>query len=436
MFQDRTDAGRRLASALESYRASRPLVIGLPRGGVPVAVEVARALGAEWDVLVVRKLGSPSNPEFAIGAVGEGGVVITHPAAMSISGVSSDALAAMVAETSREIESRVARFRGGRPMPDMHDRTVIVVDDGVATGATASAAVGVLRALGVGRVVVALPVGARDSVAALRRTADEVVCLEQPHEFQAVGQFYDDFRPTTDAEVVALLASRADDGTESFDAEVSIPVTHYLSLPGHCSVPPGAIGVVAFAHGSGSSRHSPRNQWVAKALNEVGIGTLLFDLLTDDESIDRHNVFDIDLLASRLTCAKVWLLSTPATASLPIGYFGASTGAAAALVAAASDPLDIRAVVSRGGRPDLAGTWLASVQAPTLLIVGGRDTQVLELNRAAQAQLTCLSDLAVVPGATHLFEEAGTLQRAADLASAWFAQHLMQPHEARVPHCA
>ena len=439
MFRDRVEAGRRLAQALLPYRTTSPLVLGLPRGGVPVAVEVATALTAPWDVLVVRKLGAPFNPEFAIGAVGEGDVVVLHPEAVSASGVSDATVQRMIAEQRREIEERVRRFRGGRAMPEVAQRTVIVVDDGAATGATASAAVAVLRSLGAGRIVVALPVGARDSVTRLRTEADDVICLEEPDWFHAVGQFYEDFTPTTDADVLALIDERpAPAGAtvpSAFADEVAIPVASGLTLPGSVTVPVGAVGIVAFAHGSGSSRYSPRNQWVAQVLNDVGIGTLLFDLLTEDEAADRRNVFDIEFLAARLSAAKRWLTSDPRTSTLPIAYFGASTGAAAALVAAAQDPRAVRAVVSRGGRPDLAGDWLQHVQCPTLLIVGGDDRQVLALNRTAQQQLTCMNDLVVVPGATHLFEEPGTLQRAADLAAAWFAEHLTTV-EAGVAACA
>jgi putative phosphoribosyl transferase len=183
--------------------------------------------------------------------------------------------------------------------------------------------------------------------------------------------------------------------------------------------------VVIFAHGSGSSRHSPRNQFVAEVLYRAGLGTLLLDLLTPTEELNRANVFDVELLASRLTAVTRWLSGRPDTASCRVGYFGASTGAGAALWAAADADAQIAAVVSRGGRPDLAGSRLAQVQAPTLLIVGSADEVVLALNRSAQAQLRCPSQLAVVERATHLFEEPGTLAEAAVLAGDWFARYLL-----------
>jgi len=196
-----------------------------------------------------------------------------------------------------------------------------------------------------------------------------------------------------------------------------------VSLPGLLSYPENPCGLVLFAHGSGSSRLSVRNNLVAAELRAGGLGTLLFDLLTDEESRFRTNVFDIPLLADRLLGASTWIRKFES--DLPLGFFGASTGAAAALVAAATLGPDIRAVVSRGGRPDLAGDRLAAVRSPTLLIVGGRDGEVLELNRSAAARLVrCEHRLVVVPGATHLFEEPGTLESAADLAAEWFGVHV------------
>ncbi len=197
-----------------------------------------------------------------------------------------------------------------------------------------------------------------------------------------------------------------------------------VRLEGDLVVPPEAAGVAVFAHGSGSSRHSPRNVEVARRLNQVGVGTLLFDLLTPSEAEDRGTVFDIELLAHRLEAAIHWLARWPDVGNLPVGLFGASTGAAAALVAAAHLGPEVAAVVSRGGRPDLAGDSLARVTAPTLLIVGERDPEVLMLNREAERRLRCERRLEIVPGATHLFEEPGALEEVARLAAFWFTMHL------------
>jgi len=206
-------------------------------------------------------------------------------------------------------------------------------------------------------------------------------------------------------------------------ANVIIP-SDSRKLEGILTIPAGAQGVIVFAHGSGSGRLSPRNQFVARVLQEGGLATLLLDLLEEGEEGDRRKVFDVRLLADRLQSAADWLAEEPRTQHLRLGYFGASTGAAAALVAAARQPVSVRAIVSRGGRPDLAGEWLPAVTAPTLLIVGGNDEIVLELNKQALEQLRCQKQLVVIPGATHLFEEPGALDEVARLAREWFNRYL------------
>jgi putative phosphoribosyl transferase len=210
---------------------------------------------------------------------------------------------------------------------------------------------------------------------------------------------------------------------------VSVPAGSAI-LEGNLAVPAGARGVVLFAHGSGSSRHSPRNRFVAAQLQDAELGTLLVDLLTaEEEAVDArtgHLRFDIGLLAERLVHATKWLGEAAATGGLPVGYFGASTGGGAALVAAAQRPEAVGAVVSRGGRPDLAGSALAHVRAPTLLIVGGDDRPVIGMNEEALAQLRGEKRLAIVPGATHLFEEPGALEQVARLASEWFVEKLVR----------
>src|SRR5438094_989630 len=210
-------------------------------------------------------------------------------------------------------------------------------------------------------------------------------------------------------------------------SEVRIPAGHAV-LSGSLTIPENAIALVLFAHGSGSSRHSPRNQFVARTLNDARLGTLLFDLLTrDEEALDMRtgeHRFNIGLLAQRLVHATKWAKQQQEIRDLPIGYFGSSTGGGAALVAAAEIPDDVGAVVSRGGRPDLAGEALPKVQAPTLLIVGGNDDIVIELNEMARDQMRCEVKLEISPGATHPFEEPGALEKVANLASDWFNAHL------------
>lgn len=444
VFTDRVEAGRCLAEQLEYLRGQDIVVLGLPRGGVPVAFQVAEVLDAPLDVIVVRKLGVPFQPELAMGAIGEGGVRVLNSHVLAITGVTDEELRAVERRERAELDTRVARFRSGRPRLTLKDRIAVIVDDGIATGSTARVACQVARRLGALRVILAVPVAPADTVHEISE-ADEVVCVSTPRIFEAVGLHYRDFTATTDREVSALLDAaalrRGDDATsgqavdsaDDFDDDVEIPVdatvdataAHPVTLRGHLHLPERVTGVVVFAHGSGSSRHSPRNRYVADVLYQAGLGTLLLDLLTPEEELERANVFDIELLARRLAAATRWLAARSDTSSARVGYFGASTGAAAALWAAADVGGDISAVVSRGGRPDLAGARLTAVTAPTLLIVGGDDEMVLELNRQAQALLRCPSHLAVVPGATHLFEEPGTLQDAAVLARDWFVRLLV-----------
>ena len=426
-FTDRHHAGRELAAHLRSFAAEDPVVLGLARGGVPVAYEVARALGAPLDVLVVRKIGAPGNPELGIGAIAEGAVRVLNQEVMRDLMVSAEELDAAVARARAEVDTRVQRYRSGRPPLDVEGRTAIVVDDGLATGGTARAALRAVRAREPRRLVLAVPVGAPDSVESLREEADEVICLLEPELMWAVGLWYEHFEPTSDAEIAKLLAGDADDPPPRqpvSSSEVRIPAGAGVELVGDLAVPESPQGLIVFAHGSGSSRHSPRNRQVARALNERGLATLLLDLLTVEEERDRANVFDIGLLAERLVAATRWARHDPPVASLPLGYFGASTGAGAALWAAAELGREVGAVVSRGGRPDLADRILPAVRAPVLLIVGGHDQIVLELNHEAQRLLQAPSELAVVPGATHLFEEPGALEEVSRLAGDWFQRHL------------
>jgi putative phosphoribosyl transferase len=262
---------------------------------------------------------------------------------------------------------------------------VILVDDGLATGSSMRAAVEALCGQGPARVVVAVPAAPRQTCAELAPLVDELVVLKTPQPFYAVGAWYSDFSEVSDEEVRRALS--------------------------------GPRGIVVFAHGSGSSGRSPRNRAVADVLEDAGLEPVLVDLLRPGEE-DRR--FDIPLLARRVLEA----VDDAGTRALPVGLFGASTGAAAALVAAAERPDVVKAVVSRGGRPDLAGDALPVVQAPTLLVVGGRDEAVIELNREAMARMRASVELEIVPDATHLFPEPGALERVSELARAWFERYL------------
>ncbi|KQX65821.1 phosphoribosyl transferase [Angustibacter sp. Root456] len=428
-FADRADAGRRLADHLAArpWPAGQVVVLGVPRGGVPVAVPVAQALGAPLDVLVVRKLGLPYQRELAMGAVGEGGVRVLNEEVLRRSGVTAAQLAAVQGDEQREVDVRCARFRPGRQALPLAGRVAVVVDDGIATGSTMRAACQIARASGAQRVVVAVPVASREAVEVVRRDADEVVVLSVPPWFSSVGQWYDDFAQVSDDTVARLLAeSTTAPRPATLDPEVTVPAGD-VDLAATLTVPASPVGVIAFAHGSGSSRHSPRNRYVAGRLQQAGLATLLLDLLTAQEDGRRDLVFDVPLLSERLGAACRWLAHDARTRGLPLGLFGASTGAAAAIATAADPASTVQAVVSRGGRPDLAPDHLPLVRAPTLLVVGGDDDVVLELNQRAQERLRCPSRLVVVPGATHLFEEPGTLEQVADLAAGWFTTHLHPP---------
>ncbi len=434
LFFDRADAGRQLGESLRRLRAEDPVVLALPRGGVPVAFEVARALAAPLDILLVRKLGAPFNPEYGIGAIAEGGLRFVRREEVELVGVGEEELEAIAAREGAELERRRRLYRGdAEPLP-VAGRTVILVDDGIATGGTAVVAGRALKARGAERVVLAVPVGPPGTAERLAGEFDEVVCLHEPEGFFGVGQVYVDFGQVPDEEVIELLAAARQPAASADPAEladppvsereVAIEVAPGVEVAGDLRLPDPVSGLVLFAHGSGSSRRSPRNRQVAEDLNQAGFATLLFDLLTADEEADRANVFDIGLLAERLLAATRWVTAQPELADLPLGYFGASTGAAAALVAAARLDGRVGAVVSRGGRPDLAAASLGEVTAPTLLIVGGADWQVLELNEQAARRLPQGADLAVVPGATHLFEEPGALARVSRLAANWFERYL------------
>jgi putative phosphoribosyl transferase len=422
-FRDRHAAGKLLARELATSGAlgespGGVVVVGLARGGVEVAAEVAASLDAPLDALAVRKVGHPWQPEYGIGAVAPGGVRFIR----SHDGLTEEQVAEAVhaAEVKAKVldaglHERVARV-------PVADATCVLVDDGLATGGTMLAAILWARAQGARRVVVAVPVGAAATVRGIAREdgVDAVVCPVTPLEFGAVGFWYDDFHQVSDEDVASLLLLSRDGVPATASAEIA---AGEAVLPADLTAPPDPVGWVVFAHGSGSSRRSPRNLQVASVLHGAGIATLLFDLLTTEEELDRRNVFDVELLAARLVAATHWLAERPEARELPVAYFGASTGAAAALLAAAELGGDaISAVVSRGGRPDLAGPRLAEVRSPTLLVVGGADPVVLELNRASAALLTCQHELVVVHGATHLFEEPGALEHVASVATSWFAK--------------
>jgi putative phosphoribosyl transferase len=448
-FSDRAEAGQLLAEKLERYREERPIVLGLTRGGVPVALEIALRLGATLDVMVVRKIGAPFQPEYALGAVAEGGGAYVDAEAVQEVGLDAEDVAALAEPELRELSRRIGAFHRGGVLPEVAGRTVLIVDDGVATGATARAACRSARARGAARVVLAAPVIAAQTEPKLRAECDDVVAVELPTNLVAVGGWYRRFSQVSDDEVLGSLerarsAVSGDlwdgewvEGEQDANQRWRPPSTQHevrialgdreAALQGFLALPPAPLGLVLFVHGSGSSRHSPRNQWVARVLQREALATLLFDLLTPEEAREDERTgrlrFDIERLARRVGVVSHWIAEEPRVRDLPLGYFGASTGAAAALAAAAPAPGRVAAIVSRGGRPDLVpAAALQAVTAPVLLLVGERDEEVLELNRQAAAHLPS-AQVVLVPGASHLFEEPGALSEVAQCAATWFAGH-------------
>lgn len=419
-FENRVEAGKILADKLMSFSGEKPVILALPRGGLPVAAEIAGALHAPLDILAVKKLGAPGHPELAIGAVSEDGIPVLNEELVDALDPERRHVTKAAKMKAEEVRKQVAAYREAMPLVSIKNRFVILVDDGLATGATMEAAIRILKNRGVKKIVVAVPVASSEAYWKLKGEVDDVVALVVPQEFYAVGLWYQDFSEVSDQDAIALLKSQGPSReTETEESTVDL-LTDAGPLEGDLVVPKHAKGIILFAHGSGSSRKSPRNRLVAQALQKEGFATFLFDLLTEEEARDRKNVFDIDLLAERLNLAKAWVREFHTR--LPIGFFGASTGAAAALQAASQDPSDLFAIVSRGGRPDMALASLAHISIPTLLLVGGEDAPVIPLTRESCERLP-QGRMVIIPGAGHLFEEPGKLDEVVEYAADWFQEH-------------
>lgn len=440
MFRDRVDAGRQLAQHVHELWARRPdraradlAIVGLPRGGVPVAEQVALVLGAPLDLILVRKLGVPGQSELAMGAIGEGDVEVVDEQVLRMAQVTKSQFAEVEERERTELDRRTRRYRVGRERLPLAGRVAVIVDDGVATGSTARAACEVARAHGADEVVLAVPVASRDVERRMAGAADEIIALTTPEPFYGIGQFYADFSQSTDDDVTYSLDRAANAVVQRtsavplsrpglpFDDDVDLRLTGVV-LPGRLRLPAECRGLAVFAHGTGSNRHSPRNQRVADVLNRAGLGTLLFDLETTREASAAP--LGIGELGIRLA-AVVRLLDRRLVADrFPIVLVGSSSGAAVALRAAADLGGLVAAVVSRGGRPDLASASLPRVRCPTLLIVGGYDDTVVDVNAAARSRLGGPSEMLIIPGASHLFDEPGTLEQAAFAARDWLLGQL------------
>lgn len=424
LIKNREEAGKMLAAAIGEKGLKDAIALALPRGGAPVASIIAQSLDIPWDLLLVKKIGAPGNPEYAIGAMAEDGFPLWNNHIVAQMGLDENEKEYLAEQTFSKMQQLGENWRAERLGLNIKGKTVIVVDDGLATGFTMRAAIHYLKKKKAAKIIIAVPVASRFSIESLRDQVDEIVALHTPEHFFSVGQWYEDFEQVSTEEVTELLKQSV---LPTHEEPIRI-LTGDHELKGILSIPPSPKGIIIFAHGSGSSYQSPRNRHVAHELNRKGLATLLFDLLTPNEAENRNNVFDMQLLSQRLLLATGWVKRETQLGHLPIGYFGASTGAGAALIAAANPTYDIYAVVSRGGRPDMAEEYLDQVEAPTLLIVGDLDYDVIKLNEFANTKLRN-GHIVGIPNAGHLFEETGTMEQVIEHATDWFLKALPKDNQ-------
>lgn len=439
-FRDRTAAGAELARRLVRFAAERPLVLGLPRGGVPVATEIADRLGTPLDVVLVRKVGVPGRDELAAGAVGEGGVTVPNLTVLRELGLTWSDLADRIDAERTEVARRAGLLRPGRPPLDVRDRVAVLVDDGIATGSTMIAAIQVVRRLGARRIVVAVPVAPPDTLRRLGALADEVVCLRTPARFLAVGRWYHDFRQVSDDEVRRFLAAAGETAAASAAGEPRVggeldePIEVRLNgrvLAGHLTAPAGAAGVVIVVGAAG--RPGPGDRGIAAALHDAGVGTVLLELVDETDAINAATIDQttmFELLTARLAAATAALRTDPRLAGRTIGYLGSGLGTPAALCASTATGAKVATMVFRGGRADLAERCLPMVDAPTLFLVGERDRRLVRRIADVRLRMRCETELIVVPGGSHLLAEPGALPRTTKAAARWFLRHLVpEPQE-------
>jgi predicted phosphoribosyltransferase/alpha-beta hydrolase superfamily lysophospholipase len=414
------DAGRQLAEAIKEVHPARPVVLGIPRGGVPVAAEVARAIGGELAVIVARKLGAPGNPELAIGATTAEGAYYLNQDTVAMVGATNAYIAAERERQEREAARREAMFDSHR-RPPLRDRTVILVDDGVATGATAIASVRAAKAAGAARVIIAIPVGPPHTIEELRQEGAEVVCLHQAPLFWAVGQYYDEFEQVPDEEVIRILRATAPvaagDPSRAFTVD-----RDSVSLSGRLMTPSGdgPFAAVIFVHGLGSSKDSPRNVPIATALVDAGIATILFDLSGHGESTGAAGD-GIGAYVEDLRTVFEWAVQQTEIDPARIAVAGSSMGAVVAIEAASEGRIRPAGLVLRA--PPVERGQLHGLDVPALVLIGSHDPLAPQVIAAARESRGL--ELSVVEGASHLFEEAGTLEEALRRTLAWLQEKLL-----------
>jgi predicted phosphoribosyltransferase/alpha/beta superfamily hydrolase len=422
LFRDRQDAGRQLAAVLKLKGIVRPVVLGIPRGGVPVALEVARALDGELGVVVARKLRAPGQPELAIGAVTASGATFVNEELASLTGAGKQYLERETAAQVTEAARREARFDGHR-RPVIRGRTVIVIDDGLATGATAIAALRSLRAEGAARIILAVPVASPETIERMRPEADEVVCLQEESDFYAIGQFYVDFGQVDDTEVRSLL-DQFGEGQPSAERHAFIVTRDGVRLAGRMLVPPGAgpFAAVIFVHGLGSDKDSPRNAVIAERLLDEGMTAVLFDLSGHGES--GRDARGSDAFEDDLAAVFRWVTARPDIDAGRIGVAGSSYGGTVAVAATVAGSIAPRALVLRA--PPIAAADVERLTVPSLAIIGSHDRLIADVSEAA-GRCPALT-LSVVHGASHLFEEPGALDEALERTVSWFKTVMAEPH--------
>jgi putative phosphoribosyl transferase len=419
-FTDRSEAGRRLAERVRAFAVNDPIVLALPRGGVPVGAELAQRLDADFDVLMVRKIGLPGRPETGVGAIAEDGHVLFDDRALARLRVPRQALHDTVEAERVELDRRRRVYRGERPAPRLAGRDCVVVDDGVATGGTARAALRMVRQAGPSQLVLAVPVASPEAVESLREEADALVVLSAPENFHAVGEWYRDFGQLSDGHVTAILAERGRVRPEQNSARAVRIRAGQVYLDGDLTMPGTLRGAIVMAFGEG--RADPRWRAIASVFQRAGYATLLLDLWTDASAGAEGD--DARVMGERLNAAVTWLRRATDAATEPLGVLGAGAAAPAALVTAAERPQDMGAVVVYGGRIDLAESSLSGVRAPSLILLESRDSFVRELSEWARGRMGAPTDLRVISGAEQLLQGAQEWRRVAVEALDWFDRHL------------